>query len=87
MTRLAEGFDVSLNQVSKHLKTLERAGLVRRRQSGREYRLRVDLRALMEARDWLEAYERFWKACFEGLELYLDTTHPRQERTSDDDRE
>lgn len=76
VTELAAHFDVSLNQVSKHLKTLERAGLLRRRRVGREHRCSVDPRRLMEARTWLEAYEAFWKSSLEGLERYLDEIHP-----------
>lgn len=84
VTRLAEDFDVSLNQVSKHLKTLETAGLVRRRRAGREHRLSVDLRAVMRARDWLETYERFWADCLDGLSDYLDDVSGTPEETIDD---
>lgn len=85
VTGLAEGFDVSLNQVSKHLKTLEKAGLVRRRKEGREHRLSVDLRALMGARSWIEAYRRFWEGSLEGLDTYLATlATPEKEGASDD---
>lgn len=80
VTRLAEGFDVSLNQVSKHLKTLEEAGLVRRRKEGREHRLSVDLRALMDARSWIEAYREFWEDSLEGLDAYLGPTAPTPEQ-------
>lgn len=83
VTRLAEGFDVSLNQVSKHLKTLEEAGLVRRRKEGREHRLSVDLRTLMGARSWIEAYRRFWEDSLESLNAYLDSTPPTPEQEED----
>lgn len=84
VTDLAEGFDVSLNQVSKHLKTLERAGLVRRRKEGREHRLSADLRSLMGARSWIDAYRRFWQESLEGLDAYLDATTPRREERQSD---
>ncbi len=74
VTELAEGFDVSLNQVSKHLKILERAGLMRRRREGRAHLCAPDLRALLAARTWMEAYATFWSESLEGLEAYLDDT-------------
>lgn len=82
---LAAGFDVSLNQVSKHLKILERAGLLRRRRVGREHRCRLDPRPLLGARTWLEAYETFWGESLEALERYLETTHPGEEEEGKDD--
>lgn len=69
---LAVGFDVSFNQVSKHLKTLERAGLLIKRKEGREYYCRLDMRPLFQAKTWIETYEKFWKASLEGLAEYLD---------------
>lgn len=69
---LAEGFDVSLNQVSKHLKTLEAAGLLRRRRVGREHRCSLRAAPLARARTWLEHYERFWRDSLEGLARHLD---------------
>lgn len=69
---LAEEFDVSLNQVSKHLKILERAGLVKRRREGREHRIRLDPRPLAEAGSWIEAYRVFWEDALEGLADFLD---------------
>ena len=71
---LAEHFEVSLNQVSKHLKILERAGMVRRRREGREHRIRLDPRPLAEAASWIEAYRTFWTDALDGLADFLDET-------------
>lgn len=73
---LAEGFEVSLNQVSKHLKTLERAGLLRRRRVGREHRCSLDPVPLARAQSWLERYRGFWEDALDGLARYLDERHP-----------
>jgi DNA-binding transcriptional ArsR family regulator len=70
---LAADFDVSFNQVSKHLKTLERAGLLKRRKQGREHHCQLDMRPLLHARTWMEAYERFWTESIEALSDYLDS--------------
>lgn len=74
VTELAEEFDVSLNQVSKHLKILEGAGLMRRRREGREHLCSPDLRALMQARSWMDAYAGFWGEALDGLGTWLDET-------------
>ena len=73
---LAADFDVSFNQVSKHLKTLERAGLLKRRKAGREFKLQLDPRPLLGARTWIETYEHFWSESLEGLADYLDESEP-----------
>ena len=72
---LVDRFEVSFNQVSKHLKTLERAGLIKRRKSGREYHLSLDPRPLFEARTWMETYEKFWRQSLKGLGKFLDEKH------------
>ena len=81
VTDLASEFDVSLNQVSKHLKILERAGLVRRRRAGREHFLSADLRRVMQARTWIDAYAAFWSDSMRGLEAYLDRSTPTNPST------
>src|SRR3954453_19810742 len=57
---LAERFPISLNGVSKHVKVLERAGMVERTVQGREHRLRLNPEPLREASMWLEHYRAFW---------------------------
>ncbi|MGH7511850.1 MAG: ArsR/SmtB family transcription factor, partial [Gemmatimonadales bacterium] len=68
---LAARFPMTFNAVSKHVKVLERAGLVRRRIHGREHRLRLDPRPLREAAGWLEHYREFWELRLDALEAML----------------
>jgi DNA-binding transcriptional ArsR family regulator len=68
---LAAPFDVSLNAVSKHLRVLERAGLVRRSVRGREHHLSLDARPLHEAAAWAETYRAFWESRLDALDDYL----------------
>lgn len=80
VTELADGFDVSLNQISKHLKILERAGLMRRRREGREHHCAADLRALLDARSWIDAYATFWRQSLEGLDAWLESNPDQEEK-------
>src|SRR5512134_1282110 len=68
---LAERFPISLNGVSKHVKVLERAGLVERTVQGREHRLRLNAEPLQEASAWLEHYRTFWDNRLAALETFL----------------
>jgi DNA-binding transcriptional ArsR family regulator len=71
VTELAEPFRMSGPAVTKHLKVLERAGLIIR---GREAQWRpcsLDAAPLKEVRDWLEHYRRFWETSFDRLDEYL----------------
>ena len=71
VTELAAPFDVSLNAVSKHLKVLERAGLVTRRVQGREHWISLDPRPLAQAAVWVEMYRVFWERRLDDLERVL----------------
>ena len=68
---LAEPFAMSLAAVSKHIKVLESAGLVRRDVRGRTHRVRLDPDALAGAFQWLKFYERFWTCRLDVLERLL----------------
>jgi DNA-binding transcriptional ArsR family regulator len=68
---LAERFPMSFNGVSKHVKILERAGLVERTVRGREHRLRLRAGPLREAADWFQHYRAFWEARLDALEELL----------------
>ena len=68
---LAERFPISLNGVSKHVKVLERAGLVQRTVLGREHRLRLNAEPMREASEWLDRYRAFWTDRLAALETYL----------------
>jgi DNA-binding transcriptional ArsR family regulator len=71
VTDLAEPFAISLNSVSKHIRVLERARLVRRRRAGREHFLSFRSRPLDEAAAWIENQRAFWAARLDALEGIL----------------
>lgn len=72
MSELAEPHDISLVAVSKHLKVLERAGLVQRSRQGRVHRLSLQARPLESATQWLETYRVFWEGALGLLGEYLE---------------
>lgn len=69
---LAEPFAMSLPAVSKHLKVLERAGLIERGRDAQRRPCRLAAAPLKDAVDWLERYRSFWEQSFDRLEGYLD---------------
>jgi len=71
VTDLARPFPVSLNAVSKHVKVLERAGLVRRRVLGRDHYISLAAQPLRDASTWLDHYRAFWEPRLEALETLL----------------
>ena len=71
VNELAEPFPVTLQAVSKHLKVLERAGLIARGRSAQLRPSRLRGEALEEAADWLASYRRFWEESFDRLEEHL----------------
>ena len=73
VTDLARPFDISLNSVSKHIRILERAGLVRRRRSGREHFLSFTPSPLDEAAAWIETHRTLWAARLRALDEMLQT--------------
>lgn len=68
---LADRFPITFNGVSKHVKVLEQAGLVRRKVRGREHWLRLNPAPLRDASRWLEHYRQFWDSRLEALEDFL----------------
>ncbi len=68
---LARPFDISLPGISKHLKVLERAGLIERGRSAQWRPCKIAALPLKDATDWLEHYRRFWEQSFERLDEYL----------------
>lgn len=71
VTDVAAPFAMSLNAVSKHIKVLESAGLVRRARQGREHTLELDARPLRDVARWTHRYERFWNERLERLEAFF----------------
>ncbi|MEZ4554667.1 MAG: ArsR/SmtB family transcription factor [Dehalococcoidia bacterium] len=83
LKELARPFAMSLPAVAKHLKVLERAGLVERGREAqwRPARLRAD--ALREAAEWMEPYRRYWETRLGHLDAYLDELQTRSAHTAD----
>ncbi|MEP6939585.1 MAG: metalloregulator ArsR/SmtB family transcription factor [Rudaea sp.] len=71
VTDLASEFPISLNSVSKHIRMLERAGLLRRSIVGREHMLSLNAAPLAQAQAWIEEYRRFWEGRLAALEHYV----------------
>jgi DNA-binding transcriptional ArsR family regulator len=79
--QLAEPFAISFQAASKHIKALEKAGLVRREVRGRTHLCRLDPGPLASAHQWLSLYERFWTDRLEALERFLRTEDARKSPT------
>jgi DNA-binding transcriptional ArsR family regulator len=82
VTELAEPFAMSLPAVSRHLKVLERAGLITRGRDAQWRPCRIEPEPLKEVSDWLEHYRQFWEESFERLDDYLFEAQ-RKEKTND----
>jgi DNA-binding transcriptional ArsR family regulator len=72
VNELAAPFDISQPAVSKHLKILERAGLVSRSASGTRRPVKIEAAPMKQAVDWLEKYRKFWEASFGRLDALLE---------------
>ena len=81
VTELAAPFAMSMPAVSKHLKVLERAGLITRGREAQWRPCRIEAQALKPVDDWLENYRRLWEERFDRLEVYL-----RELQAKDDTR-
>ena len=75
VTHLARPYNMSLPAVSKHLRVLEKAGLLRRRRYGRVHEMRLEVKPLKQAAQWVEEYRRFWEGSLDRLAEYLEKTH------------
>jgi len=73
VSELAEPFEMTQPAISKHLKVLERAGLISRERDAQRRPSRLVGRPLAEASEWLEQYRQFWGASFERLDGLLDS--------------
>ena len=86
VTELAEPFDMSLPAISKHLKVLERAGLIARSREAQWRPCQLNAARLKEVADWIEQYRRFWEESFDRLDEYLrelkkkEKKHDRKQR-------
>src|SRR6266446_5175171 len=77
---IAEPFDLALNAVTKHLKLLERAGLIERRRQGREVLISLRGEPLRAVAGWLHEYERFWNERLDEFERYFKDKKKEKKR-------
>ena len=86
VSELAEPFAMSQPAISKHLKVLERAGLISQGREAQRRPRRLEARPLAEATAWLERYRRFWEGRFRQLDVLLDalqTARPPRKSTKE----
>lgn|GEM_PF-483473 len=72
VTHLAQPHNMSLPAVSKHLRVLEKAGLLRRRRHGRVHEMELEAKPLQQAAQWVEEYRELWEGSFDRLAAYLE---------------
>ena len=77
---LAEPFDMSLPAVSKHLRVLERAGLVSQRREAQWRHCRIEASPLRDVVDWAESYRHLWEERLDRLDLYLKQAKTKEKR-------
>ena len=82
VTELAKPFAMSQPAVSKHLKVLQRAGLISRRREAQRRPCRIVAKPLADASGWLEAYRRFWEGSFQRLDALLDELQAQEKNRS-----
>ena len=80
VSELAEPFDMSLPGISKHLKVLERAGLIARSRDAQWRPCRLDAGPLREVADWVSEYRKFWEESFGRLDEYLREIQKNQKK-------
>jgi DNA-binding transcriptional ArsR family regulator len=81
VTDLAKPHVMSLPAVSKHLRVLEKAGLLRRRRYGRVHEMRLDAKPLQQAAQWVEEYRKFWHGSLDRLAEYLENRPSEKRKT------
>ncbi len=77
---LAEPFAMSQPAISKHLKTLERAGLITRSKDAQRRPCKIEARPLAEANEWLENYRAFWEGTYQQLDALLEEMKALEEK-------
>jgi DNA-binding transcriptional ArsR family regulator len=80
VTELAEPFEMSMPAVSKHLRVLERAGLIARGREAQWRPCRIRATPLKEVAEWTERYRAFWEERLDGLELYLQDLQQQEKK-------
>jgi DNA-binding transcriptional ArsR family regulator len=84
VTELAKPFDLSLPGVSKHLKVLQRAGLIRQSRNAQWRPCRLEADRLREASEWVGEYRRFWDESFQRLDVVLQQILKEEKKTDED---
>ncbi len=79
VTELSRPYDMSLNAVSKHLKTLEKAGLIHRKIRGREHYCHLNADRFEETLNWMSYYSEFWSYRMDALEKHLMNIKQKKE--------
>src|SRR5579862_3817796 len=80
VNQLAEPFDISLPAISRHLKVLERCGLITRGREAQWRPCRLEAKPMKEAVDWLERYRKHWEESFDRLDEYLKQLQAEQKK-------
>jgi|SRR5579862_928664 len=80
VTELAAPFDMSMPAISKHLKVLERAGLIARGREAQWRPCRLEAGPLRDVAKWIEHYRRFWEQSFDRLEEYLREVQKKEKK-------
>src|SRR6266705_5823981 len=80
VTDLARPYAMSLPAISKHLRVLEKAGLLRRRRYGRVHQMQLDAKPLRQAAQWVEEYRKFWDGSLDRHAEYLEKQNQPLER-------
>jgi DNA-binding transcriptional ArsR family regulator len=80
VTELAKPFEMTLPGISKHLKVLERAGLIARGRDAQSRPCRLQASPLKDAANWIERYRRFWEQSFDRLEDYLKELQAKEKK-------
>jgi DNA-binding transcriptional ArsR family regulator len=80
VTELAEPFPMTQPAISKHLKVLERAGLISRGRDAQRRPRRLEAKPLAAATQWLEGYRRFWEGSFQRLDAVLDELKTKEKK-------
>lgn len=80
VAELAEPFEISQPAISKHLKVLERAGLISGGRDAQRRPRRLEATPLAEATEWLEGYRQFWEASFQRLDTLLDEMKTKEKK-------
>lgn len=81
MTELAQPFEMSLPAISKHLKVLERAGLIARSREAQWRPCRLEAQTLKDVADWIEQYRQFWEQNLDRLDEYLQELQAEEKKS------